>query len=183
MVVPARRSSYRCSRHFLWKASSPTAITSSMRRISGATCTATANPRRTYIPLDKIFTGASMKSPMSLNSMIPSTARFISFRLKPRIAPLRYMFSLPLSSGWNPEPSSRSADTRPLTVRCPLVGSWIPAISLSSVVLPDPLCPMRPKNDPRFISRETSFNAQKSRMVRFLPRRTTASFREPGRSR
>ncbi len=34
----------------------------------------------------------------------------------PRMAPLRYTFSRPDSSGWNPAPSSRSAEILPWVV-------------------------------------------------------------------
>ena len=37
-------------------------------------------------------------------------------------APFRRMFSRPVSSPWNPAPSSSSAETRPLTTTRPLVG-------------------------------------------------------------
>ena len=50
------------SRHLAWNASSPTASTSSISRMSGSTCTATANPSRTSIPDEKNFTWLSMKS-------------------------------------------------------------------------------------------------------------------------
>ena len=50
IVFPARLNCAIFSRHFFLNVSSPTAITSSMRRMSGFTSTATAKPRRTYIP-------------------------------------------------------------------------------------------------------------------------------------
>ena len=54
------------------------------------------------------------------------------------------MFSRPDSSGWKPAPSSSMAETRPCAVIVPVVGRWMPAISLSSVDLPEPLCPISP---------------------------------------
>ena len=54
------------------------------------------------------------------------------------------------------------ADTRPFAVMVPAVGRWMPAISLSSVDLPEPLWPIRPYVVPRGISSETSRSAQKS---------------------
>ena len=39
----------------------------------------------------------------------------ISARRMPRIAPLRKMFSRPVSSGWKPVPTSSRLPTRPLT--------------------------------------------------------------------
>ena len=50
MVRPSRWNFFTWSRHFRWKFASPTASTSSTRSTSGSTLTATANPRRTYMP-------------------------------------------------------------------------------------------------------------------------------------
>ncbi len=63
-----------------------------------------------------------MCSPMSANSMIWSMNRSISRLVKPRIVALSRMFSRPVSSGWNPAPTSRSADTLPFTLTVPDVG-------------------------------------------------------------
>ena len=43
------------------------------------------------------------------------------------------MFSRPVSSGWNPAPSSSSAAVRPTLRIVPLVGRRMPAMHLSSV--------------------------------------------------
>ena len=58
--------------------------------------------------------------------------------------PLMKTFSRPEISGWNPAPSSISADTRPFTVTVPLVGRVMPATHFSIVLLPDPLRPTIP---------------------------------------
>src|SRR5215207_6852049 len=50
IVRPSRWNARTRSRHLAWKASSPTARTSSISRTSGSTCTATANPSRTSMP-------------------------------------------------------------------------------------------------------------------------------------
>ena len=50
IALPARRNSAIFSRQRRWKSASPTASTSSTSRMSGSTCTATAKPRRTYMP-------------------------------------------------------------------------------------------------------------------------------------
>ena len=57
IVCETRMIVRRCSfssailfRHFAWNAASPTARTSSTRRISGSMCAATANPSRTTMP-------------------------------------------------------------------------------------------------------------------------------------
>ncbi len=86
----------------------------------------------------------------------------ISLRGSPRIEALRYTFSRPVSSGWNPAPSSSSADTRPLMRTLPFSGCWMPAIMRSNVDLPEPLWPTSPYTVPRSISSDTSLSAQKS---------------------
>ena len=52
---------------------------------------------------------------MPAKSMMLSMAAVICRLLRPRMAPLSRMFSRPVSSPWKPAPSSRSAETRPLT--------------------------------------------------------------------
>ena len=47
---PDARRSFIRERHFAWNSMSPTARTSSTRRISAGTVEATANPRRTCMP-------------------------------------------------------------------------------------------------------------------------------------
>ena len=66
---------------------------------SGSRCAATANASRTYIPLEYRLTGVSMNFPIPLNSTISSNFALISRRFMPRIAPFRYVFSRPVSSG------------------------------------------------------------------------------------
>ena len=50
IVLPAALSVSNCSKHFCWKAASPTASTSSISRMSASTWIATAKPRRTAMP-------------------------------------------------------------------------------------------------------------------------------------
>ena len=76
-------------------------------------------------------------------------ARVISRFDSPRMMPLRKTFSRPEISGWKPAPSSSSAEMRPRRGRVPLVGFVIPAMSFSSVLLPEPLGPMTPSVSPR----------------------------------
>jgi len=90
-----------------------------MSRTSGFTWTATANPRRMYMPDEYVFTGASMKSSSSANSTISSKRRVISRLVRPSIIPLMKTFSRPEISGWKPAPSSMSAETRPERTRSP----------------------------------------------------------------
>ena len=75
--------------------------------------------------------------------------------------PLIMTFSRPEISGWNPAPSSMSADTRPCTVRLPREGFVIPATSLSRVDLPEPFSPITPKVEPRATSKDTLSSAVK----------------------
>ncbi len=103
-----------------------------------------------------------MKSASPANSTMSSKRAAISFFDNPRMAPLRNTFSRPLSSGWNPAPSSSSAEIRPVTLRLPFSGMRIPARHLSSVLLPDPFEPMTPNVDPAGTSKETSLSAQNS---------------------
>ena len=61
-----------------------------------------------------------------------------------------------MKSGWNPAPSSSSDPTRPPAATRPVVGLMIPAISRSSVDLPEPLRPTSPTASPGAIPSETS---------------------------
>jgi hypothetical protein len=56
---------------------------------------------------------------------------------RPSMMPLMKTFSRPEISGWNPAPSSISAEIAPLTVDVPVVGLVMPATHLSMVLLPD----------------------------------------------
>src|ERR1700724_1548699 len=82
-------------------------------------------------------------------STISSKRRSISARLTPRIEALRYPFSRPDRSGWKPAPNSSRAASRPTVRISPDVGRRMPAMHLSRVDLPDPLCPRRPEGLPR----------------------------------
>src|SRR5207302_63753 len=70
------------------------------------------------------------------------------------------MFSRPVSSGWNPVPTSSRLPTRPRTSARPSVGSVIRDRIFSSVLLPAPLWPMTPSTSPGATSTETSRRAQ-----------------------
>jgi hypothetical protein len=96
------------------------------------------------------------------NSMMSSTLRLISRRDMPISAPFKKMLSRPDNSGWKPAPSSSSAVTRPSTVTRPEVASMILEISLSEVLLPEPLGPITPTVAPRGTSKLTFFSAQNS---------------------
>ena len=79
----------------------------------------------------------------------------------PRTAPDRKTFSLPVSSGWNPVPTSSSEPTRPRTRTWPSVGGVIRERILSRVDLPAPLRPMMPTTSPSATSKDTLRSAQK----------------------
>ena len=68
----------------------------------------------------------------------------------------------PDSSGWKPAPSSSNAEILPWVVIEPMLGVRILAMHLSSVLLPEPLCPMRPNDWPSGTSNDTSCNAHNS---------------------
>ena len=69
--------------------------------------------------------------------------------------PLMKTFSRPEISGWKPAPSSISAEMRPRTTTSPTLGLVMPATSLSSVLLPDPLRPITPSVRPAGTVNET----------------------------
>ena len=111
---------------------------------------------------------------MPAKSAISSMRSRICARERPWSAPFRNTFSRPVNSGWNPAPSSSSDATRPPTATCPRVGLMIPATSLSSVVLPEPLRPTSPTASPGAASRSTPESAQTS-SPRPRPRVTISS--------
>ncbi len=120
---------------------------------------ATAKPSRMYMPDEYVLTGASMKSRRSANSTISSNRRAISRLVRPSMMPLMNTFSRPEISGWNPAPSSISAEMRPSTRTRPSVGLVMPATSFSIVLLPDPLRPMTPNVQPAGTRNDTSRTA------------------------
>ena len=76
--------------------------------------------------------------------------------------PLMKTFSRPEISGWNPAPSSISAEIRPShAYGARLVGFVMPATSLSAVLLPDPLRPMTPSVCPFGTVNDTSSQRRK----------------------
>ena len=140
----------------------PAASTSSTSRISGSRCAATANASRTYIPLEYRFTGVSMNFSTPANSTISGNLRWISRRFIPSTAPFRKTFSRPVSSGWNPVPTSRRLPTRPRISARPSVGVVMRVNSFSKVDFPAPLRPMIPTTWPVGTSNEMSRSAQMS---------------------
>ena len=79
----------------------------------------------------------------------------------PRIAALRKMFSRPVSCGWKPAPVAIRPAIRPRVSTVPPSGRITPLISLSSVLLPEPLRPIRPIDSPCSTVKETSSRAMK----------------------
>ena len=90
-------------------------------------------------------------------------------------------FSRPLSSGFNPVPSSSRLSTRPCTSNVPVVGYIAPLRILSSVLLPEPLTPMTPSDSPRRTVSETSRSAQKSSCRTTRPPLSHSTSRPDGR--
>ena len=111
---------------------------------SGSKWAATANARRTYMPLEYRFTGVSMNFSTPEKSTISSKRCSISPRFIPRIAPFRYTFSRPVSSWLKPVPTSSKLPTRPRISARPAVGATIRVRILRSVDFPAPFRPMRP---------------------------------------
>ena len=98
--------------------------------------------------------------------MISSRRDRTSRLVIPRIAPFRYVFSIPVSSPWNPVPTSSSEPTRPRVRQTPSVGVVMPLMTLSSVLLPAPLEPMIPSAVPSSTLNDTSRSDQISRTSR-----------------
>jgi len=106
----------------------------------------------------------------------------ISRRVRPSITPLMTTFSRPEISGWNPAPSSMSAETLPSTRSVPDVGLKSPATSFRSVDFPEPFAPTTPNVSPRRTSKLTPESAAtvsdgSSALPRPFPRK--ADFRVP----
>src|SRR3954453_19012787 len=74
----------------------------------------------------------------------------------PRIAPLRYTFSRPVSSPWKPVPTSSRAATRPRVLDTPAVGDVILARIFRIVLLPAPFRPTIPNASPWATEKLTS---------------------------
>ena len=70
------------------------------------------------------------------------------------------MFSRPVSSGWNPVPTSSREAMRPLALMLPVVGPVTLERIFSRVLLPAPFFPMIPSTSPCFTSKLMSFSAQ-----------------------
>src|SRR6478735_8004353 len=100
-----------------------------------------------------------MNLPMSAKSTISSNLRLISGSLIPRMAPLRKRFSRPVSWGWKPAPVAIRPAMRPRVRMVPESGRITPLISFSSVLLPEPLRPIRPIDSPCSTVKETSLTA------------------------
>ena len=98
---------------------------------------------------------------MPAKSTIASKRSLISLRRIPSRVPFRYTFSRPVSSGWNPVPTSSRLPTRPPSSIRPVVGAVIRLMILSNVLLPAPLRPMIPTTSPQFTSKLTSWSASK----------------------
>ena len=103
--------------------------------------------------------------------------RALPFVFMPRTAPLRMTFSRPVSSGWNPVPTSRSDPTRPRMSARSLEGRVMRAMIFSIVVLPAPLRPISPSGLSLAQLNEMSLSAQnryRGSSRRFFPTKRAA---------
>ena len=96
---------------------------------------------------------------MPAKRTMSSNRAAVSRRDMPRSSALIAMLSRPEISGWKPAPSSSRAASRPGTSTDPDVGRTIPASSLSSVDLPEPLAPTTPSVSPAAMSNDTPESA------------------------
>ena len=106
MVAPCFCSDWSRAKHFLWKASSPTDNASSTIRMSGLITACTAKAKRRTIPLEYVFVGCSMKSPMSAKVAISSNFASVSSLDRPRMGAkfmCRHIF-MTVKSRLNPIP-------------------------------------------------------------------------------
>ena len=158
-VAPASICSAIRASHLRWKASSPTASTSSMSSTSASRCAAIEKPRRRNIPDEYVATGASMKSPSSENATIASRRSSICSLTSPCSAPLRKMFSRPEKSRPKPAPSLSWATTWPPHATRPEFSGTIPDSTRSVDDFPAPLRPTIPTVSPGSMRSETSFSA------------------------
>ena len=81
------------------------------------------------------------------------------------MAAFRNTLSRPVSWGWNPAPVAISPAIRPRVSTWPLSGFITPLISLSRVLLPDPLRPISPTDSPCSIEKDTSWTASKVSLI------------------
>src|SRR6476620_5680927 len=102
---------------------------------------------------------------MSANSTIWSNFRLVSASDMPRIAALRKTLSRPVSCGWKPAPVAMSPAIRPRVSTWPASGFITPLISLSRLLLPEPLRHIRPSDSPASISNETSLTARNVSLI------------------
>src|SRR5437899_8782750 len=93
--------------HRCRKNRSPTESASSTMRMSGSMWIATANARRTNIPLEYVFTGRSTNSPISANFSIEGIRWRVCASENPRIEAFKKMFSRPVNCGLNPQFTGR----------------------------------------------------------------------------
>ena len=119
------------------------------------------------MPLEYRLTGVSRNLCTSAKSTISSSRRSIAARDIPRIVPFRYTFSSPVSSGWNPVPTSSRDPTLPAISIHPEVGGVMRLRIFNSVLLPAPFLPMTPTTSPWPTSKLRSSSAvNRSRCTR-----------------
>ena len=141
---------------------------------------ATANARRTNMPLEYVLHGWFTNSPISANFKISSSLASISSLENPIIMPLRYTFSMPVYSMLKPAPSSSSAEILPSISTSPLVGESTPVIIFKMVDLPEPFVPMIPTVSPFFTSNVTWSSARCSLNLPFPVSPSASNSRSEG---
>ena len=149
IVFPSSFNSCIRSRHFLAKDLSPTDNASSIIIISGFRQRLIENPSLDFIPLEYFLTGWYKKSPISANSITPSTISCTLFFDKPSKAPFSSIFSRPVSCLLSPVLMATSACS-PLTMISPSSGDAIPDKTSAIVDFPEPFVPSIPRTCPFF---------------------------------
>ena len=163
-VLPLRReTSSIFPRHFFWNSASPTARTSSTTRISGSRCAATANARRTYIPLLITFDWR-IEEFLHFgkgNDLVEFFSNLSSRHAEDRTVEKNVFAAaqLRVKSCTHLEQARHTARRPSLA---PRLGSVIRLRIFSNVLLPAPLRPMMPRISPCLTSKFTSFRAQSS---------------------
>ena len=144
IVLPRRLNSGTCRGTCGAKPSSPTASTSSTSRHVGSTWIATAKPHvhPGRIRLDRRVD--ELASSRRIRRSRQSGPRFLALGEAEHDPVDEHVLASGIS-GWNPAPSSMSAEMRRRSFTVPDVGFVMPATSFNAVLLPDPLRPITPK--------------------------------------
>ena len=83
----------------------------------------------------------------------------VSFFVRPKSVPFKYMFEIPVYSGLKPQPNSNSDEILPFIKNVPLVCEVTPLRIFKRVDLPLPFFPIIPIDSPLYAPKEILFNA------------------------